>query len=82
MDCGEQDEVVLQFDHVTERRGTNPTIPSMFLRRWLTLKVELDKCELVCANCHCRRTNKMIRSPKRGSVTAEQSRLMAVERRA
>ena len=56
MDCGEGDPVVLEFDHV---RGTKeftighqgPRIKSL-KRVW----EEVQKCEVVCGNCHARRT--------------------------
>ena len=37
-DCGEADPVVLEFDHLRDKR------------------FEVAKCDVVCANCHKRRT--------------------------
>jgi hypothetical protein len=54
-DCGLADPTVLEFDHVREkrleisnmiRRGAKPS----------ALDDEIAKCEIVCSNCHRRRT--------------------------
>jgi hypothetical protein len=58
LDCGETDLVVLHFDHV---RGPKVGEVSKLARRGVsltTLQEEIDKCEIVCANCHMRRTSK------------------------
>ena len=51
-DCGIGDERVLEFDHIM----SGPCIAKCMDMSWVRLKIELDKCELVCANCHCVRT--------------------------
>ncbi len=61
VDCGERDPVVLEFDHIREKLfdiGAN-------LRdlTWQSLLDEIAKCEVVCANCHRRRTAR-----RRGSL--------------
>lgn len=56
VDCGEADIVVLQFDHC---RGTKiMPVSSLISRGWLLAKIreEVEKCDVVCANCHARRT--------------------------
>jgi 5-methylcytosine-specific restriction endonuclease McrA len=62
-DCGEKDPVVLELDHIdpaTKDRYMNKygrtavAWRSMGLEK---LKAELEKCEVVCANCHRRRTS-------------------------
>lgn len=58
LDCGEKDIIVLEFDHV---RGIKKANVSELLRRGYslrTLKNEIEKCEIVCANDHARRTAK------------------------
>lgn len=53
VDCGEDDIVVLQFDH----QGNKVADVSRMRYCSLTkLKEEILKCEVVCANCHARRT--------------------------
>lgn len=52
IDCNNSDERVLEFDHTTERRNGRPTVAHFCSGSWERLKEELDKCDLVCANCH------------------------------
>lgn len=57
VDCPEKDPLVLEFDHV---RGTKRKEISYMLRCGYpidTIKTEIEKCEVRCANCHRRRTN-------------------------
>lgn len=58
VDCGEQDLVVLEFDHVSGTKRGNVTALMRARCSLETLKEEIDKCEVVCANCHKRRTYK------------------------
>lgn len=54
VDCSEQDPVVLQFDHLRDKvADISNLISSASLER---LQAEMAKCEVVCANCHLRRT--------------------------
>jgi hypothetical protein len=53
-DCGERDPVVLESDHIRDKSfniGAN-----LRYRNWQALLDEIAKCEVVCANCHRRRT--------------------------
>jgi 5-methylcytosine-specific restriction endonuclease McrA len=55
LDCGERDTVVLEFDHVGPKRAEVSTL----VRRGVlepVLLAEMARCEIVCANCHRRRT--------------------------
>jgi hypothetical protein len=57
-DCGENDPIVLQFDHV---RGEKKFAVSQAVEKKLGLdrvQSEIDKCEVRCANCHVRKTAK------------------------
>ncbi|GAA4578450.1 hypothetical protein GCM10023176_54400 [Micromonospora coerulea] len=56
VDCSEGDPVVLQFDHCRGEKVAN--ISDMVRRGWSlrTIKLEIEKCDVVCANCHQRRT--------------------------
>lgn len=48
---------VMQFDHVRGRKGF--TIGSSFHKKTMAqIKLEIAKCEVVCANCHAERTHK------------------------
>ena len=55
VDCGEADPIVLDFDH---QRDKIANISQMVLRKrpWSVILAEIAKCEVVCANCHRRRT--------------------------
>ena len=57
LDCGERDTVVLELDHVGPKRAEVSTL----VRRGVlepVLLAEMARCEIVCANCHRRRTAK------------------------
>lgn len=55
MDCGECHLAVLEFDHVDRKRfGISAAVASGV--RIERLQQELARCEIVCANCHRRRT--------------------------
>jgi len=56
VDCGEDDPVVLDFDHV---RGEKRNHVSNLVRSGSSLKTvkdEMAKCEVRCSNCHRRVT--------------------------
>lgn len=58
-DCGEKDVVVLEFDHIdpkTKKFSIGDAISSG--KTWKRIKIEIDKCRILCANCHRRRTSK------------------------
>jgi hypothetical protein len=57
VDCGEDDIVVLEFDHQQDKLATVSEISreGYSLKK---LRAEISKCEVVCANCHRRRTAK------------------------
>lgn len=58
LDCGEDDIVVLDFDHVTGNKRFNI---SDAMRKGLSLEAvqqEISKCIVRCANCHRRKTAK------------------------
>lgn len=53
-DCGESDPMVLEFDHLGEKSfGISG---GLRYRRWEEVLAEMAKCDVVCANCHRRRT--------------------------
>lgn len=57
-DCGESDPVVLDFDHLPGhvKRFTISRAVGASTRSWTSILAEIAKCEVVCANCHRRRT--------------------------
>ena len=54
VDCGESDPMVLEFDHV-EDKDFNISI-ALSVRSWRSVSAEIAKCDVVCVNCHRRRT--------------------------
>ena len=57
VDCGLDDFLVLEFDHVAEKTAnvTELARDGASLRR---LQREIERCEIVCANCHRKRTRR------------------------
>jgi hypothetical protein len=53
-DCGETDPMVLEFDH--QRDKCFDIGAGLPYRNWASVLAEIEKCEVVCANCHRRRT--------------------------
>jgi hypothetical protein len=54
-DCGETDPVILEFDHLGDKEFTIGA--GIRMRNWQAVLDEMAKCEVVCANCHRRRTS-------------------------
>lgn len=57
IDCGENDPVVLEFDHLNDKREN---ISRMINNASSTdsIMLEINKCVVRCANCHRRKTAK------------------------
>jgi len=57
VDCNESDIIVLEFDH---QRDKFKNVSEMIMQGYTFERIleEIDKCEVVCANCHKRRTAK------------------------
>ena len=55
-DCGESDPVVLEFDHLGDKLFDIGT--ALPCNNWESILAEMLKCEVVCANCHRRRTKR------------------------
>lgn len=53
--CGEDDILVLEFDHLRDKKLE---ITSMIRNTlsWNTIREEINKCQVLCANCHKRKT--------------------------
>ncbi len=58
VDCGENDPVVLDFDHRVGEKKLRNVSNMMHWSCWDTIKKEIDKCDVRCANCHRRKTAK------------------------
>jgi hypothetical protein len=65
VDCGERDPWVLDLDHVDpatkDMKPFRSQLPYRKNRRWTSLSwprlmEELEKCQVLCANCHRRKT--------------------------
>jgi hypothetical protein len=54
VDCGESDPVVLEFDHLRDKSFA--VAAKLVDYPWERILEEIEKCEVVCANCHRRRT--------------------------
>jgi hypothetical protein len=54
VDCGETDPIALEFDHIGHKEFT--IAAGIGSRSWQAILDEMAKCEVVCANCHRRRT--------------------------
>jgi hypothetical protein len=62
-DCGETDPIVLEFDHLRDKEFGIGT--GFRDRAWQSVLDEMAKCDVVCANCHRRRTAKRAASRAR-----------------
>ena len=56
VDCGEDDPIVLEFDHVRGKKSYNVSAMGWLALSWNSLEKEISKCEVRCANCHRRKT--------------------------
>jgi hypothetical protein len=54
-DCGEHDPRVLEFDHVSDKTAEVAALVGRSTRIDV-IEAEIAKCEVVCCNCHRRRT--------------------------
>lgn len=56
VDCGENDPIVLEFDHIKDKSFTISSVGRDHLLE--DVVKEIMKCEVRCANCHRRKTAK------------------------
>lgn len=62
MDCGyNKDHRALEFDHRENIglpwTGKQRTVAAMMYFSWKRIQEEIDKCDVVCCNCHAIRTS-------------------------
>jgi len=55
--CGETNPIVLEFDHRDEKDKKRGIATMMTSYNWETILVEIEKCDVLCANCHRIRTS-------------------------
>ena len=57
VDCGESDPVVLEFDHKDRsQKRFDVSLASSGSYGLESVKIEIQKCEIRCANCHRKKT--------------------------
>ena len=60
--CGEKDSIVLEFHH-KDNDSKNPVLKrrhgnrSLWTLGWTDMFKEIEKCDVMCANCHRRHTS-------------------------
>ncbi len=54
-DCGNDNPIVLEFDHLRDKQYNVANMIDNG-RSWASIQSEIEKCEVVCANCHRVRT--------------------------
>jgi hypothetical protein len=55
IDCGETDPIVLEFDHLSDKKWSIADVASHNVSQ-KKLNEEIAKCEVRCANCHRKKT--------------------------
>lgn len=57
-DCGVQyDPWIMDFDHVRGEKRVNLADMAKRSYSWASIREEIEKCDVVCANCHRQRTH-------------------------
>lgn len=54
--CGETNPVVLEFDHLKDKKYCISRI--IFSHVWESVLEEINKCQVLCSNCHKKKTAK------------------------
>ena|SRR5258708_5369841 len=58
VDCGNNNPIVLEFDHIRDKKASISDMVRLHRCSWQTLEMEIKKCEVRCANCHRIKTSK------------------------
>ena len=56
LDCGERDPIVLEFDHRDPSQKAAHVSDLIKGNSLAVISLEIEKCDVVCANCHRKRT--------------------------
>jgi hypothetical protein len=56
VDCEENNIACLQFDHVRDNKIMSVSQMVSKNYNWSSIRKEINKCDIVCANCHAKRT--------------------------
>jgi len=57
MDCGERyPYYVMDLDHVRGTKSFDLSVAGRHMKSLATVQKEIDKCDVICANCHRKRT--------------------------
>jgi hypothetical protein len=56
--CDESNPIVLDFDHKDEKEKKYGISSMIYSYNWATILAEIEKCNVLCANCHRIRTSK------------------------
>lgn len=54
--CGESDPIVLEFDHRSKSDKIENISNLVFNSAWSRIEKEIEKCDVLCANCHRRKS--------------------------
>lgn len=63
VDCGNNNPIVLDFDHVRDKKHGNISRMKLDSISLDMIKKEIDKCEIRCANCHRIKTHERRYTP-------------------
>ena len=59
VECGENDPVLLDFDHL-DPKTKKQQISRMMFYSWATIEKEIAKCRVLCVKCHRRKTARQL----------------------
>lgn len=79
VDCGEDDPVVLEFDHIKNKKKKKEISKMVISSHSIkSIQLEIKKCVVRCANCHRRKTSKQFKwhKTKQKKIESWQSGLM------
>lgn len=80
VDCREADPVLLEFDHLRDKREDVANLV-WHGAPWDVVLAEMAKCEVRCGNCHRRRTAERRRGSKGGVASSDTSSMPTAEDR-